>query len=43
MTLVEYAIALTVAVGVGTAALSLLSTEVSNEVGGATTVLQATP
>ena len=43
VTLVEYGIALTLAVAVGTGFLSLLATEVSNEMTGATTVLQTTP
>lgn len=43
VTLVEYGIALTLAVAVGTTALGLLSTEVIEEVDGAAAILDATP
>lgn len=41
VTLVEYAIALTLAVSVGAGALLTLGTDVDTEIAGASTVLQA--
>jgi Flp pilus assembly pilin Flp len=43
VTLVEYGIALTLAVGVGTLALTTLSDEVEAEIDGASLILQSTP
>lgn len=43
VTLVEYGIALTLAVTVGTGALAILGGDVDDEMGSASTILQATP